>query len=121
MTNDAGGTGASSPGGGAAGATEGPKSGAPGEALLTLRFTRKERHDLFTPINQIIGYGELLLEDAQGAWPEDQVATLKKVLTASKNLNRLLGDLLARAQPEGASASGGAGAAEEKGGSDSAA
>lgn len=68
------------------------------ERKLHLELTRKERHDLYNPLNQIIGYVELLCEDAEDAGQKESLLTLQKVHAAAQTLNRLLGDLLARAR-----------------------
>ena len=44
------------------------------------------RHDLRTPINQIIGYAEMLEEDAQAAGLKDSVEDLRRIGAAAKNL-----------------------------------
>ncbi|GEM_PF-5085666 len=65
---------------------------------LLLEFTRKERHDLFNPLNQIIGYVELLREEAEDAGHKETLPTLDKVHAAAHALNRMLGEMLARAK-----------------------
>jgi len=55
----------------------------------------KLRHDLRTPLNQIIGYGEMLLEDAQD---EAQRGDLQRILAAS---NHLLEQVNTRLMPGG--------------------
>ncbi len=65
---------------------------------LTLELTRKERHDLFNPLNQIIGYVELMREEAEDAGRKDTLPTLDKVHAAAQALNRMLGEILARAK-----------------------
>ncbi len=74
---------------------------------LLLEFTRKERHDLYNPLNQIIGYVELLREEAEEAGHKEMLPTLDKVHAAAQALNRMLSELLARAKetpgPEAAS------------------
>jgi sigma-B regulation protein RsbU (phosphoserine phosphatase) len=45
------------------------------------------RHDLKTPINQIIGYSEMLAEDAED---EGVLADLSKITTAAKTLLDLI-------------------------------
>lgn len=65
---------------------------------LIVRLARAERHDLFTPLNQIIGYCEMLIEDAEASHSDKtQAETLRKILTAANNLNRQLNEVLRRA------------------------
>ncbi|HET6896772.1 MAG TPA: adenylate/guanylate cyclase domain-containing protein, partial [Vicinamibacteria bacterium] len=56
-------------------------SHAPGSAL---------RHDLRTPVNQIIGYSEMLDEDAQEAGQEKMSADLKRIGQAARSLLPLI-------------------------------
>jgi class 3 adenylate cyclase len=56
-------------------------------------LTSSFRHDLRTPINAILGYGEMLLEDIdQDAHPEACV-DLQKILTTARRLLTLINDL----------------------------
>lgn len=48
------------------------------------------RHDLKTPINQIIGYSEMLAEDAEEKGDADALADLAKIGTAAKTLLELI-------------------------------
>lgn len=52
------------------------------------------RHDLRTPINAIVGYSEMLLEDAVEQGQAELVAELRQVLTASTELLELVDTLL---------------------------
>ena len=67
---------------------------APGSAL---------RHDLRTPVNQIIGYSEMLDEDAQESGQEKMSADLKRIGQAARSLlgliDRIPDDLGAPAKP----------------------
>ena len=49
-------------------------------------------HDLRTPLNQIIGYSEMLIEQAQEQGQEDFVADLQKTHAAGKQLLSLIND-----------------------------
>lgn len=40
----------------------------------------KLRHDLRTPVNHILGYSELLIEDAEDNWRDDLVSPLRLIL-----------------------------------------
>ena len=48
------------------------------------------RHDLKTPINQIIGYSEMLAEDAEDNGQEEALADLQKIGAAAKTLLELI-------------------------------
>jgi signal transduction histidine kinase len=65
-------------------------------------FTSTIRHDLRTPINAIIGYGEMLLEDIDAESHQTVCANLQKIITAARRLLTLIGDLtyLLKSEPE---------------------
>ncbi|MGZ8218999.1 response regulator [Methylomagnum sp.] len=44
------------------------------------------RHDLRTPLNQIIGYGEMLAEEAASAGREDWLRDLRRIVQAAKGM-----------------------------------
>ena len=44
------------------------------------------RHDLRTPVNHIIGYSEMLLEDAEACGNESSASDLKKIRSAAQEL-----------------------------------
>jgi sigma-B regulation protein RsbU (phosphoserine phosphatase) len=48
------------------------------------------RHDLRTPVNQIIGYSEMLLEDAEECGNESSASDLKKIRSAAQTLLGLI-------------------------------
>ena len=50
----------------------------------------KARHDLRTPINQIIGYSELLEEEAEDAGHDDYIGDLKKIQKAARRMLELV-------------------------------
>jgi class 3 adenylate cyclase/CheY-like chemotaxis protein len=56
--------------------TEAPAAG-------SAELLSKIRHDLKTPLNQIIGYGEMLLEDAEAGGSEDMASLLRKLLDSA--------------------------------------
>src|SRR5438445_6768334 len=60
------------------------------------------RHDLRTPINQIIGYSEMLEEDAAEAGQEKMSGDLKRIAEAARRMLELIDripDRLAAAPP----------------------
>lgn len=57
------------------------------------------RHALRTPLNQIIGYSELLIDDAGERGMAEQVADLRRIHAAAKDLLALLEDGFHEAQP----------------------
>ncbi len=58
------------------------------------RFLANMSHELRTPMNAIIGYSEMLLEDAEDAGDEDTAPDLRKIVAASKHLLALINDVL---------------------------
>ena len=48
------------------------------------------RHDLRTPLNQILGYGEMLEEDAQAAGQASAVSDLRKIQQAARRMLDLI-------------------------------
>jgi len=58
------------------------------------RFLANMSHELRTPMNAIIGYSEMLLEDAEDADDEDTAGDLRKIVAASKHLLALINDVL---------------------------
>ena len=57
-------------------------------------FLAKMSHELRTPLNAVIGYSELLLEDAEAAGHLDQVADMQRIHSAGKHLLRLVSSVL---------------------------
>ncbi len=57
-------------------------------------FLAKMSHELRTPMNAIIGYSEILLEDAEDDDNEDAAADLNKILAAARHLLGLINDVL---------------------------
>lgn len=64
------------------------------------KFLSDIRHDLRTPVNHIIGYSEMLFEDAQEARQEDMASDLKKILMEGKNLLEIVNMRFASSQFE---------------------
>ena len=60
-------------------------------ARLQTAFLAHLRHELRTPINAIIGYGEMLREDTKH---EGFAGDLDRILAAGRELSRLVGELL---------------------------
>jgi len=57
-------------------------------------FLAKMSHELRTPMNAIIGYSEILLEDAEDDEDEATAEDLKKILAAARHLLGLINDVL---------------------------
>ncbi len=51
------------------------------------------RHDLRTPINAILGYGEMLIEDLDSTDQSDMCADLQRILTTARRLLTQINDL----------------------------
>ena len=64
-------------------------------------FLAKMSHELRTPLNAVIGYSELLLENAAAAGREDQdVVDLRRINAAGRHLLALVADILDLAKIE---------------------
>src|SRR4051812_31279601 len=76
-------------------AGEGVRSEAssPGVASQSVLLGRV-RHDLRTPVNAIIGYSEMLLEDAEDLGREGVTPRLQEIHAAGKRLLSLINELL---------------------------
>jgi signal transduction histidine kinase len=57
-------------------------------------FLATMSHELRTPLNAVIGYSEMLGEEAVAASDEDSAADLEKITTAGRHLLSLVNDLL---------------------------
>ena len=57
-------------------------------------FLANMSHELRTPMNAIIGYSEMLLEDAREASQDDIVGDLEKIRSAGKHLLALINEIL---------------------------
>jgi class 3 adenylate cyclase/CheY-like chemotaxis protein len=66
--------------------TSGPKSGDP----KPVDAAAKVRHDIRTPVSQILGYSELLQEEAEETGQASLAADLKKIHAAATRLLKLL-------------------------------
>lgn len=65
---------------------------------------RTLRHELNTPLNHIIGYADLLVEEAGDATPKEVVADVERIRSAAREslvlIARVLGPALQQARPE---------------------
>ena len=59
--------------------------------LAKSEFVARMSHELRTPLNAVIGYSEILLENAEG---EEDVEDLEKIHTSGKHLLRLVNEVL---------------------------
>ncbi len=57
-------------------------------------FLAKMSHQLRTPLNAVIGYSEMLLEDAEQNLQEGEMADLRRINSAGKHLLSLVTDVL---------------------------
>ena len=57
-------------------------------------FLANMSHELRTPMNAIIGYSEMLIEDAEDTGNDDAIPDLKKIHSAGKHLLGLINDVL---------------------------
>jgi signal transduction histidine kinase len=57
-------------------------------------FLANMSHELRTPLNAVIGYSEMLLDDAEADGRNEQTADLKRIHTAGKHLLTLVSDVL---------------------------
>lgn len=62
--------------------------------LAKSQFLANISHELRTPMNAVIGYTEILMEDADVLTPEEFVADLKKIHSAAKHLLELINNVL---------------------------
>ena len=68
----------------------------PGEEAQRARRARLAnlRQELLAPVSAILGYGEMLHEDAASNGPEEIVPDLERILTAARNLHTMVDRLL---------------------------
>ncbi len=59
-----------------------------------VRIPRQMSHELRTPLNAVLGYSELLLEDAELEGRGEQIADLQKIAAAGKHLLAKVNDIL---------------------------
>ncbi len=70
------------------------KEAAEGASQAKSAFLANMSHELRTPMNAIIGYSEMLMEDAEDDGNEEAVADLKKIHGAGTHLLALINDVL---------------------------
>jgi signal transduction histidine kinase/DNA-binding response OmpR family regulator len=58
------------------------------------QFLASMSHELRTPMNAIIGYSEMLIEDAEDRGADDTVSDLTKILSAGRHLLELINSVL---------------------------
>ena len=69
-------------------------------AKITLQVDTRTRHDLRTPLNHIIGYSEMLAEEASSAGQESLLPDLHEINQAARNMVQLVDDLFSAKQTE---------------------
>lgn len=77
--------------------TEGDRVGlepSPNPNHAARAFVAHMRHELRTPINAILGYSEMLLEDMQAAGAQERCADLRRIHAAGAQLLSLVNDIL---------------------------
>jgi signal transduction histidine kinase len=57
-------------------------------------FLAKMSHELRTPLNAVIGYSQILLEDAEGEGDSESIADLNKIHSAGQHLLKLVNEVL---------------------------
>jgi len=57
-------------------------------------FLAKMSHELRTPLNAVIGYSEMLLEEAEESGADEQTSDIKRILSAGKHLLTLVSSVL---------------------------
>ncbi len=68
----------------------------PGEEAQRARRARLANlsQELLAPVSAILGYGEMLHEDAASNGPEEIVPDLERIVTAARNLHTMVDRLL---------------------------
>jgi signal transduction histidine kinase len=76
------------------GALETARLAAEESSRVKSQFMAKMSHELRTPLNAVIGYSEILLEDAKAKGRADQVGDLRRINSAGQHLLSLVNDVL---------------------------
>ena len=63
-------------------------------SVAKAEFLAKMSHELRTPLNAVIGYSQMLLEEAEDESDAESVADLERIHTAGQHLLRLVNDIL---------------------------
>jgi PAS domain S-box-containing protein len=58
------------------------------------QFLANMSHELRTPMNAIIGFSELVMDNAKDVLPERQYANMEKIMTSAEHLLSLINDIL---------------------------
>ena len=66
----------------------------PGAVQSHRTFLASLRHELRTPLNAVIGYSEMLLEEARDEGQEDLISVLQEIHAAGQELLALVNDIL---------------------------
>jgi signal transduction histidine kinase len=69
----------------------------PPSDTLAIRVAPSLHHDLRTPLNQIIGYSEMLAEEAESSGRDDLIADLKRISQAAREMAGRLDELFSKA------------------------
>src|SRR4051812_14424974 len=67
---------------------------------VRMRPVAELRHDLRTPLNHIIGYGEMLMEDAEDRSDEASVTALRQIHSTAKELVGVIQSVLSPSKTE---------------------
>jgi len=70
--------------------------GSPGETAVDGDSAAKMSHQFRTPLNIIIGFAELMLDEVPGKINEEQRRSLTDILDSGRRLLDLLNDIMAR-------------------------
>ena len=63
-------------------------------------FLSRVSHELHTPLNAILGFGQLLNEEANDSFTEEQRDNLREIIQAGEHLHALIGEIISLADSE---------------------